>query len=115
MLGPLFASRDDLFSDDKFHPSAEGYAEAADALLPSVLDALGIYTDSRTATPLGLRRTRPVARAAAKAAAHPGTEVAATELHGESVGRRGRWARIIRRQPPVGTPDLESVTATTDA
>src|SRR6478736_6144840 len=89
--------------------------EAADALLPSVLDALGIYTDSRTATPLGLRRTRPVARAAAKAAAHPGTEVAATELHGESVGRRGRWARIIRRQPPVATPDLESVTATTDA
>ena len=115
MLGPLFASRDDLFSDDKFHPSAEGYAEAADALLPSVLDALGIYTDSRTATPLALRRTRPVARAAAKAAAHPGTEVAATELHGESVGRRGRWARIIRRQPPVATPDLESVTATTDA
>ena len=115
MLGPLFASRDDLFSDDKFHPSAEGYAEAADALLPSVMDALGIYTDSRTATPLALRRTRPVARAAAKAAAHPGTEVAATELHGESVGRRGRWARIIRRQPPVGTPDLESVTATTDA
>ena len=26
MLGPLFASRDDLFGDDEFHPSAEGYA-----------------------------------------------------------------------------------------
>jgi hypothetical protein len=115
LLGPLFANRDDLFSDDKFHPSAEGYAEAADALLPSVLDALGIYTDSQSATPLALRRTRPVARAAAKAAMHPGTEVVATEVHGEPVGRRGRWARIIRRRPPVEAPDLESVTATTDA
>ena len=114
LLGPLFASRDDLFSDDQFHPSAEGYAEAADALLPSVLDALGVYTDSRAAAPLA-RRTRPVARAAAKAAAHPGTEVVATEVHGEPVGRRGRWARIIRRRPPPPTPDLESVTATTDA
>jgi len=115
LLGPLFANRDDLFSDDKFHPSAEGYAEAADALLPSVLDALGIYTDSQSATPLALRRTRPVARAAAKAAMHPGTEVVATEVHGEPVGRRGRWARIIRRRPPVEAPNLESVTATTDA
>jgi hypothetical protein len=46
---------------------------------------------------------------------HPGTEVVATEVHGEPVGRRGRWVRIIRRRPPVEAPDLESVTETTDA
>lgn len=111
LLGPLFSDRRDLFSDDQFHPSAEGYAEAADALLPSVLDALGMHTEARGAGALPLRRTRPVARAAAQAAVHPGTEVAAADVRGEPVGRRGRWARVLRRQPPESVPDPESVTA----
>lgn len=115
LLGPLFAGRRDLFSDDQFHPSAEGYAEATDALLPSVLDALGVDTDTQAAGPLAMRRARPVARAAATAATHPGTEVAATALRGETVGPRGRWARVLRRRPPASAPDPESVTATTDA
>ena len=63
MLGPLFASRDDLFSDDKFHPSAEGYAEAADALLPSVLGRARHlhrqpYRDSACAAPDSAGRSR---------------------------------------------------------
>jgi lysophospholipase L1-like esterase len=42
MLGPEFAADRLLFSADRFHPSAAGYARAAAAILPSMLDALGI-------------------------------------------------------------------------
>jgi hypothetical protein len=98
LLGPLFAQQRDLFSDDQFHPSAQGYAHAADAILPSALDALGLHTRSRSAGPFTTRRARPVAKAAVQAVARPGTEVAAAEVHGEPAGRRGRWARLRRRR-----------------
>jgi lysophospholipase L1-like esterase len=105
LLGPLFAQRRDMFSDDQFHPSAQGYAHAADAILPSALDALGLRTRSRSASPFTTRRARPIAKAAVQAAARPGTEVAGTEVHGETEGRRGQWARLRRRFPryPVQT------------
>ena len=99
LLGPLFAQRREMFSEDQFHPSAEGYAHAADALLPSALDALGLRTRSRSASAFTTRRARPVAKAAVQAAAHPGTEVEGTEVHGARSGRRGRWARLRRRRP----------------
>src|SRR5262245_3545513 len=99
LLGPLFAQQRDLFSDDQFHPSAAGYAHAADAMLPSALDALGLRTRSRSASAFTTRRARPVAKAAVQAAAHPGTEVEGTEVHGSASGRRGRWARLRRRRP----------------
>ena len=117
LLGPLFAERLELFSEDRFHPSAQGYAHAADAVLPSALDALGLHTRSRSASTFTTRRARPVAKAAVQAAARPGTEVAATDVHGEAEGRRGRWARLRRRRPqhpvrsspeqarPVSPPD----------
>ena len=44
LIGPTFAARRDMFAEDRFHPSAKGYAEAANALLPSCLDALGMRT-----------------------------------------------------------------------
>jgi GDSL-like Lipase/Acylhydrolase family len=105
LLGPLFSQRRDMFSDDQFHPSAQGYAHAADAILPSALDALGLRTRSRSASPFTTRRARPIAKAAVQAAARPGTEVAGAEVHGETAGRRGRWARLRRRLPrhPVQT------------
>ncbi len=105
LLGPLFAERLELFSDDQFHPSAQGYAHAADAMLPSALDALGLHTRSRSASTFTTRRARPVAKAAVQAAARPGTEVAATDVHGEAEGRHGRWVRLRRRRPqhPVHT------------
>jgi lysophospholipase L1-like esterase len=104
LLGPLFETRDDLFSEDRFHPSAAGYAAAADAMLPSCLDALGLRTKSRSASTFTTRRARPVAKAAAQAAAHPGTEVAGTEIHGSPVGRRGPWARLRRRRSSAPVP-----------
>lgn len=109
LLGPLFASSRDMFSDDQFHPSAAGYAAAADALLPSALDELGLGTRARSASPFTTRLPKPVARAAAQAAARPGTEVAAADLYGEATGRRGPWAQLRRRrprQPVITSPEM---------
>jgi lysophospholipase L1-like esterase len=36
LLGPEFATRSELFGPDRYHPSAEGYATAAAALLPAL-------------------------------------------------------------------------------
>jgi lysophospholipase L1-like esterase len=40
LLGPEFASRVELFGPDGFHPSAEGYATAAAAMLPALAAAV---------------------------------------------------------------------------
>lgn len=42
VVGPFFFARpDEMFSPDRFHPSARGYKRTAKAMLPSVLAALG--------------------------------------------------------------------------
>jgi lysophospholipase L1-like esterase len=104
LLGPLFATQRELFSDDQFHPSAAGYATAAEATLPSVLDALGLGTRARSASAFLTRRPKPVAKAAAQAATHPGTEVAGADV-GRGLGlRRGTWAQLRRRRPRTPVP-----------
>jgi hypothetical protein len=97
ILGPEFATQRELFSDDQFHPSAEGYARACEVILPSAAAALGLTTVSRSAGPFISKRARPVAVAAARAASRPGTEVTGASVHGERTGRRGPWARLLRR------------------
>jgi lysophospholipase L1-like esterase len=104
ILGPEFETQSHYFSDDRFHPSAVGYGRAAEVLLPSAAAALGLTTVSRPAGPFTSTRARPVAKAAARAASRPGTEVAAAEVHGESTGRRGPWARLIRRRASAVIP-----------
>ena len=99
LLGPIFLSRSELFSEDRFHPSAAGYAEAADAVLPSCLDALGLRTRVRSASTFTTRRVKSARKAAAQAVAHPGTEVAGAERFGRSTGRRGPFAQLRRRRP----------------
>ncbi|MDQ4053814.1 MAG: SGNH/GDSL hydrolase family protein, partial [Actinomycetota bacterium] len=43
VVGPFFISNpDEMFSLDRFHPSAMGYKRTAKAMLPSVLAALGV-------------------------------------------------------------------------
>jgi len=101
ILGPEFDARpDELFSPDRFHPSAEGYAAAAAVVLPSVCAALGIWPEEDL-PPLPFHRdgVRPVARAAARAAGHAGTEVTGAQVGGQEHGRRGRWAFLRRRRP----------------
>jgi lysophospholipase L1-like esterase len=100
ILGPEFAARPaEMFSPDRFHPSAEGYAAAAAVLLPSVARAVGHWPEEAEPVRPFRDRARPVARAAAKAAGHPGTEVAPTEVRGRERGPRGRWAVPLRRRP----------------
>src|SRR3954471_3503565 len=72
LLGPLFMDPREVYAPDQFHPSAEGYAEAARAVLPSALDALGIPTKSTSASTFTTRRSKPVEKAAAQAVARPG-------------------------------------------
>jgi lysophospholipase L1-like esterase len=100
LLGPLFASRQELFSADRFHPSEEGYLEAALAVLPSALDALGLQTRARSASPFTTRRSKPIEKAAAQAAARPGSEVAPSEDRPVTAirGGDGTWARLRRRR-----------------
>lgn len=46
VVGPFFITNpDEMFSLDRFHPSALGYQRTAKAMLPSVLAALGLRED----------------------------------------------------------------------
>ena len=102
ILGPRFARERDLFGEDEFHPSARGYAAAIEAALPSAAAALGLVTETEAAGPFLTQRARPIARAAAHAATHPGTEVAGAQVAGSERGNYGRWARLLRRRTPAG-------------
>ncbi|TFV52972.1 SGNH/GDSL hydrolase family protein [Blastococcus sp. TF02A-35] len=108
LLGPAFASDHGMFSNDEFHPSAAGYAAAAAVLLPAVADAVGVWPTGADRGLRSLRRdsVRPVARAAARAANRPGTEVQATEVAGSDTGPRGPWA-LLRRPRPTDVPTPE--------
>jgi lysophospholipase L1-like esterase len=99
LLGPVFQANPALFAADRFHPSGAGYRAATDALLPSALDALGVRTRARSASPFTTRRAKPVEKAAAQAVAHPGSEVLPTEHRPGYAGRgSGTWARLRRRR-----------------
>jgi lysophospholipase L1-like esterase len=99
LLGPEFArSPGEMFSDDRFHPSAAGYAAAAAALLPSVAACLG-HVDPDADPTAGLEHAEvlPVAEAAIEAVDRPGTEVSGTEVGGRALGPRGLWAALGNR------------------
>ena len=100
LLGHEFSdSPSVMFSKDRFHPSAAGYARAASALLPSVLDALGQTSPDTGRKPDRLRgeAVRPVSSAARRAARDPGTEVSGTQVKGVARNARGPWAVLLRR------------------
>jgi hypothetical protein len=114
LLGPLFATSREMFSDDQFHPSAVGYAMAVETMLPSVLDALGLDTRARSASTFTTRRPKPLAKAAAQAAAHPGSEVAGADRQGITGRGRGAFAQLRRRRPKQeATSDAGSEVAVT--
>lgn len=100
LLGPTFReSPAQMFSADGLHPSSAGYARAAAALLPSVVDALGLRTLDTDRMP-DLRRgerVEPLAEAAERAVLDPGSEVSAVDVDGRSRSERGRWAQLLRR------------------
>ncbi|MEG3627137.1 SGNH/GDSL hydrolase family protein [Streptomyces poriticola] len=96
LLGPEFAQNPrELFGPDNYHPSAEGYATAAMAVLPTVCAALGLWPAEEERPDVSRREGfLPVARAAAEAASEAGTEVAAAM----PTGPRGPWALLKRRR-----------------
>ncbi|MFK4103552.1 SGNH/GDSL hydrolase family protein [Streptomyces sp. NPDC019531] len=96
LLGPEFeANPRELFGPDNYHPSAEGYATAAMAVLPTVCAALSLWPADEDRPDVSRREGfLPVARAAAEAASEPGTEVAAAM----PTGPKGPWALLKRRR-----------------
>jgi lysophospholipase L1-like esterase len=109
LLGPEFEARPrEMFGPDNFHPSAEGYATAAMAVLPTLCATLGLWPEDQER-----EGVLPVAEAAVEAAAEGGTEVtAATDTPS---GSRGRWAllnrRPRRRLPAADEPAPEGTSA----
>jgi lysophospholipase L1-like esterase len=99
LLGPTFYSEPDrMFSLDRFHPSAEGYAAAAAALLPTVLAAL---IEPAIQLPLGAGEgVRTLPQAAVEAAQVAGTEVSPASVAGREHGPGGRWAQLRHRVWP---------------
>ncbi|HUR72709.1 MAG TPA: SGNH/GDSL hydrolase family protein [Sporichthya sp.] len=92
----------EMFSADRFHPSAAGYAAAAMAVLPSVCASLGHVTAAENLiNPARDEGMLPVAFAAVEAADHPGTEVApagATRADGSTSEGGRRWALLRHRR-----------------
>lgn len=98
LLGPEFEARPrEMFGPDNFHPSAEGYATAAMAVLPTLCATLGLWPEYRER-----EGVLPVAQAAVEAAAQGGTEVAAAA--DTPSGPRGRWA-LLKRRPSRRLPE----------
>ncbi len=91
LLVDRFATLPQLWSDDLFHPSAEGYVHIVDALLPSVLESLGVDIPVSVAISDSVQSLELAARVAAR---EPGVEVEEVE--------DGRLARLRRRLPLVG-------------
>ncbi|NJP35363.1 SGNH/GDSL hydrolase family protein [Micromonospora thermarum] len=97
LLGPRFAAEPGrMFAWDRFHPSAEGYAVAAAALLPTLLSALGAGQERRAAL-TRVEGVRSLPEAAQEAARHAGTEVSGAQVRGRDRGPAGRWAQLRRR------------------
>jgi lysophospholipase L1-like esterase len=103
LLGPEFRTHwADLFAEDRYHPSAAGYARAAAAILPSVCDALGLLpTEPAAPGPRAAERVELLADAAGQAVRTAGSEV--SQADGD---QRGPWplARLLRRRQVLTTP-----------
>ncbi|MFC8096466.1 SGNH/GDSL hydrolase family protein [Streptomyces sp. NPDC057301] len=113
LLGPEFAANPrELFGPDNYHPSAEGYATAAMAVLPTLCAALGLWPAEEERPDVTRHEGfLPVAHAAAKAASEAGTEVTAAM----PTGPKGPWALLKRRRrrrvqeaEPTSTPPSPS-------
>ncbi|MFF4233173.1 SGNH/GDSL hydrolase family protein [Streptomyces sp. NPDC001820] len=102
LLGPEFeANPREMFGADNYHPSAEGYATAAMAMLPTLCAVLGLWPETDHLDASRDEDMLPVARAAATAAAEAGTEV---------TGARAPWALLKhrrRRRLPEPPPTTE--------
>lgn len=98
ILGPTFARDPRMFSADEFHPSADGYAAAAEVILPTAAAALGLWPSGAQSRdrPFGKQRVTSVEHAANRAVERAGTEV--SQADADAPVSSG-WARLRRRRP----------------
>lgn len=95
LLVQEFKEQPHLWSTDRFHPSADGYRRIVDAMLPSVLESLGVQIP--VSVPIS-DTVQDVELAARVAAREPGVEVEPLpDAEGTS-----RLAMLRRRLPLVG-------------
>ncbi len=112
LLGPEFDRRPhEMFSADRFHPSAAGYLTVVGALLPAVCDAAGIegwrlLNGQPDDTNDG--EVMPVAEGAVEAADTPGTELIGATVGGSEQGPRGRWVRLRHRSHAASGPTTDA-------
>ncbi|MFD7083959.1 SGNH/GDSL hydrolase family protein [Streptomyces sp. NPDC002181] len=108
LLGPEFAANPrEMFGPDSYHPSAEGYATAAMAVLPTLCAALSLWPESDRLEVARDEDMLPVAKAASAAAGQAGTEVTQA---------RGPWALLKhRRRRRVPGEDLAAAPASRGA
>lgn len=99
LLGPLFGSEpQEMFASDRFHPSSMGYARAAEVLLPSMLDAMGLDPiDTELNNEPIDEGVSSVSVAADIANVDPGTELMALDESEQPEGDTKYWARALRR------------------
>ncbi len=76
LLGPEFAARAELFGPDRFHPSAEGYATAAAAVLPALAAAVWQITRAATTTTAAAAKRTPPPTPATATTTSPSTPAA---------------------------------------
>ncbi|MFG2880290.1 SGNH/GDSL hydrolase family protein [Streptomyces sp. NPDC048337] len=114
LLGPEFAANPrEMFGPDSYHPSAEGYATAAMAVLPTLCAALGLWPESDRLDVSRDEDMLPVAKAASAAAGQAGTEV--TAARGPWVLLKHRRRRRVQAEdvtaPPAPAPGTAAPTA----
>jgi lysophospholipase L1-like esterase len=98
LIGPQFDSAPErMFSSDRFHPSAVGYATAAGAILPTVLASLRSGTPETDGVLRDGVGVRSLIKAATEAATQPGTEVSATAVSATGDQPASRWAQLRHR------------------
>ncbi len=114
LLGPEFsAAPHEMFSPDRFHPSAMGYASAAMAMLPSVCAAIGYWPVEESAPDASRGEgVRSIAAAAVEAVEEPGTEVA--PVGAVKAGGRSPWA-LMRHRRREQLPDVVEVRSSSAA
>ena len=115
LLAEEFGKHAHLWSADRFHPSPEGYRRVSDALLPSLLEGMGV--EIPVSVPVS-STVQDVDVAAALAAREPGLMVETLPgEQGAAAEGPGRLARVVRRLPVVGrgAPDPRIADDTNEA
>jgi lysophospholipase L1-like esterase len=100
LLSQEFAKHAHLWSEDRFHPSPEGYRRVADAILPSLLEGMGVEIPVSVPVSSSVQDARVAAGLAAR---EPGLMVESVPgEQGAAAAGPGRLVRVVRRLPLVG-------------